>query len=246
MVSQWITNASRRAAQVRPVQWALGVVFIGWGRIDSAISFIGKLFDISDSMEFLQHKHIVDTMDAFVSSWGWLIGIVVILSALAWPRNRKSMLEIVWKPGEPVFMMAYPSDGSTATHFRVCVRNVTTDVHLKNVRVRLESINPRELECVPCYLRLMNNIIHPERSDSIPVESFDLNPGDHQFVDVLAQDPKHSNFWVWHTIKEFPVTIPVQPYELKLVASASEGMPVEKTLGLVKTGSVWSMKAIDS
>jgi hypothetical protein len=151
-------------------------------------------------------------------------------------------LAILWEPTEPEYRYEYtlPPDPTVNVHFRVCILNVSK-TSVSNIRVTLDALNPRELPCVPCRLRLMNNVLPAQT----PIDTFSLNPGERQFIDVMAQAPNGSKFWIWHTVDPISVVVPAQRYALTILATSQNAPAVSRSFELVKDGLFWSMKAVD-
>jgi hypothetical protein len=167
-----------------------------------------------------------------------------------WAKERKERiagvpaLDIVWKPGENTYRHEYflpPPGAPLNIQFRICVVNRSETNKATNVRIRMEELSPPELPCVPCCLRLMNNIL-PQQE---PIESFSLNPGDHQFVDLLVQTPNGKEFWILHTVIPISVVVKAQPYTFKISATAENAPSKSRRFELVKDGTLWNMEAID-
>jgi hypothetical protein len=149
-------------------------------------------------------------------------------------------LQIIWKPGESVFVHSYelPPDRSINVEFRICVVNTSKSTTLTGIRVRLQDLRPYELPCVPCGLRLMNNTKEPL------IDRFDLHPKEEQFVSVFVQKPNASDFWFLHTTPGIPWTAPAQAYVMRIVASCGPTR-AEQGFEVTKNGLRWEMKAID-
>jgi hypothetical protein len=146
-------------------------------------------------------------------------------------------LEILWKEGE-TYQMYYGKDNAVL-HYRICVVN-RSEVHkISNVQVKLEALEPYELNCVPCLLRQMNDL----PSDGVPYkESFDLKPNSAQFVDLLIQDPNETTFWILHTVRRISELVKKQAYRLTISATADHARPDVKRFELYKHGPYWQMK----
>jgi len=150
-------------------------------------------------------------------------------------------LRIVWKPGEPVFVHSYklPPDPAINVEFRVCVVNTSTRTTLTDIRVRLQDLQPYELPCVPCGLRLMNNTKDPL------IDRFDLHPGEEQFVSVFVQKPTAPLFWFLHTTPGIEWTVPAQPYSMRIVASCGQTR-AEQGFEVIKNGLQWEMRVVNA
>jgi hypothetical protein len=153
------------------------------------------------------------------------------------------VLEIIWKPGEHKFVHHYllPPDPVVNVEFRFCVINMSKRTTLKDIRVRLQDLEPHELPCVPCGLRLMNDLPSDEESF---IHRFDLHPGDEQFISFIVHKPKASYFWILHTTPRIPWAIPAQQYTMRIVASC-ESTRISQRFEMVKNGPQWDMRAID-
>jgi hypothetical protein len=87
----------------------------------------------------------------------------------------------------------------------------------------------------------MNNIL-PQQE---PIDSFSLNPGEPQFIDVLVQTPNGSEFWILHTVIPISVVVKAQPYTFTISATAENAAPASQRFELVKDGVLWNMRALD-
>ena len=154
-------------------------------------------------------------------------------------------LGILWQPEEKPYLHEYrmPNDPSQTlhSHFRVCVVNLSKKEQARDVEVILEELSPRRLDCVPCHLRLMNNILPGET----PIEKFSLNPEGKQPIDVMMWRPDSSRFQIWHTVLRQQTDVPAQPYTMKITASAANASPVTETFEIFKDGAAWNMRLLD-
>jgi hypothetical protein len=151
-------------------------------------------------------------------------------------------LKILWKPGESVFVHSYrmpPEDATLNVEFRVCVVNTSKRTTLTGIRVRLQELQPYELPCVPCGLRLMNNTKDPL------IERFDLHPQEEQFVSLFVQKAGAASFWFLHTTPGIDWTVPAQQYAMTVVASCGPTR-AEQRFEVVKNGLQWEMRTINA
>ncbi len=148
-------------------------------------------------------------------------------------------LNIIWHPGETVFVHHYklPPDPIENTEFRVCVKNTSQRTTLRGIRVRLENLDPHNLPCAPCCLRLMNNTTPPL------LERFDLDPDEDQFVTVFVQKPNASQLWFMHITPGIPWDVPAQPYSFDIVARSGPTRAKQR-FHLFPNGPHWNMRAI--
>jgi hypothetical protein len=193
----------------------------------------------------------------------WLIGALLILSAGAIESGYrlykaaqdeakkaierleeavKPQLAIFWHPGEVTYHFEYGPTEPRSVHFRICIANISKTTSVKDIRVILKRLTPHELPCVPCSLRLMNDILP---SADPPIERFSLNPGDRQFIDLMEQKPGSPAFNIWHTVvPQITVQVPAQAYTLTIVVTASNAPTVSQDFELVKNGVLWNLRAI--
>jgi len=157
-------------------------------------------------------------------------------------ESAERHIEILWKSGEQTYHMYYGKDNLTI-HCRICVVNRSETAKITNVQVQLKSLTPHELPCVPCCLRLMNDLT---RGDQRFIETFDLKPGESRFVDVMAQDPDDTKLWIWHTVRGIPEVVPAQPYVLTVAVTGDNASGDEKQFQLFKNGPYWNMKGVAS
>jgi hypothetical protein len=154
-------------------------------------------------------------------------------------------LEITWHAGEKPYVHEYrmPNDPSQTlhTHFRIVVINLSKGEQAKDVEVILEDISPRTLDCVPCHLRMMNNILPGDA----PIEKFSLNPQGKQPIDVMMWRPDSSRFQIWHTVLRQPTDIPAQTYTIKITASAANASPTSETFEIFRDGAAWNMRLFE-
>jgi hypothetical protein len=192
---------------------------------------------------------------------GWIVGAVgvaavlmfFIASFLAWKEQYEKAseeipeLEIRWNPGEQTYHYEYPlplDDPVLNIYFRICIVNISKRTVVTDIKVKLEKLTPHELACVPCCLRLMNDIIPvPGKT---PKESFSLNPGDKQFVDLMMQKPNFPKFFIWHTVvPQIGVDVPAQAYTMTISVTAANADPVSQSFELVEDGPVWNLRAVN-
>jgi hypothetical protein len=157
--------------------------------------------------------------------------------------RARPKLEITWTPTEEVYVFRHPPGSpNPSIHYRVCIRNTSTIDAVDGIVVTLDQLAPRALDCVPCRLRLMNNILMPPQMD-VRVETFSLNPAARQFIDLMEQKPGSPTFNIWHTVVPQQSTqIPAQAYKMRIVASALKAAPAQLDLELVKNGNVWELR----
>jgi hypothetical protein len=137
----------------------------------------------------------------------------------------------------------YYGKGDAALHYRICVINRSPTDKAVNVQVMLGELEPPELPCAPCFMRLMNDI----RKDEDPTpfkESFDLKPLHSQFIDLLAQDPNwnEAKFWCHHVVRQISPLIPKQQYTFVISASSDNVTPDRKRFTLFKNGPYWQLR----
>lgn len=163
---------------------------------------------------------------------------------LAYERaaNEMPQLEIVWdgRPDAKTYRMHYGVNGKTL-HFRVAAVNKSTLHKVSNVKVRLTALEPDLMPCVPCCLRLMNDI---HDSPEPYIERFELAPEEQRFVDVLAQDPDPNvpSFFLWHTVHRISVVLPKQFYRFTIAITGDNAKADSKSFELVEEGEYWEMK----
>jgi hypothetical protein len=148
-------------------------------------------------------------------------------------------LGILWHPSEKPYLHEYrmPNDPSQTlhTHFRILVANLSKKEQVRDVEVILEDLSPRTLDCIPCHLRLMNNILPGD----LPIERFSLNPDRKQPIDVMMWRPGSRSFQIWHTVMRQTTDVPAQPYTMKITASAANAKVVTREFEIAKSGSEW-------
>lgn len=154
-------------------------------------------------------------------------------------------LEIVWKPGEQTYVMPYPPGSNNPTiHYRICIVNMSTTQEVRNIVVMLDNLIPYVLNCVPCRLRLMNNILIEPNSDE-RIESFTLNPGAKQFIDLMEQRSGAPAFNFWHTVvPQINTQVPARDYRFTIRVTSSNAPPVSKSFELFANGALFGMREI--
>jgi hypothetical protein len=195
----------------------------------------------------------------------WAIGSLLILSgyildsgyrkfrterdkAATLQEGMKPKLEILWKPGEQTYVMPYPDGSPNPTiHYRICIVNRSTAQAVTDIVVTLDRLAPYVLNCVPCTLRLMNNILppggDPKKTPATAIQTFSLNPGATKFVDLMEHNPGLPNIQIWHTVvPEVSTQVPAQEYEFTIKVTASNSTPVSKHFELFKNGSLWGLR----
>jgi hypothetical protein len=162
---------------------------------------------------------------------------------LASEERDPARLELTWHAGEKPYLHEYrmPNDPNQTLHrhYRVVVINKSKTEQAKDVEVILENLLPRTMDCVPCHLRLMNNILPGET----PIEKFSLNPEGKQPIDVMMWRPDSSRFQIWHTVRQ-PTDVQAQPYTMKITASAANASLVSETFEIFKDGAEWNMRLV--
>jgi len=198
----------------------------------------------------------------------WAIGALLIMLAgavesgyrlnkAAQDRARKAIadleevtkprLAILWHPGGVTYHFEYVSGQNPvpSIHFRICIENISKTTEVDGIRVVLERLTPHRLPCVPCSLRLMNNILMPPAPDP-RIERFSLNPGDRQFIDLMEQKPGTPAFNIWHTVvPQITTQVPAQAYTMRILVTASNAPSVSRDFELVENGLVWNLRAIN-
>jgi hypothetical protein len=179
----------------------------------------------------------------------WVAAALMFLVAsfFAWKEQydkaeETASLDIVWKPGEEPYWYPYtlPPDPTEWLHFRVCIVNTGSRAQVDDVEVWLENLWPRTLACVPCHLRLMNNVLPLQQ----PIERFSVSRDGYKFVDVMAQKKGVDRFWIWHTAAPNPETILAQRYTFTIFATSKNAKRAEHNFCLEKGEEWWEMKSI--
>lgn len=86
-------------------------------------------------------------------------------------QNYKTrQLELTWNPQDEPYRWWDMTQNVPTLYFRLRVKNIC-GVTVNGIKVELSELTPRALACVPCPIRLMNNII----PTNDPVHSFSLN-----------------------------------------------------------------------
>lgn len=192
----------------------------------------------------------------------WALGSVMILAgyilessyrrfrterdkANALQESMHPKLEILWSPGEQTYVMSYPAGSQNpSVHYRICIVNTSIAHAVNDIVVTLDRLAPYALDCVPCRLRLMNNI-YPGSAPLI--ERFNLNPGDRQFVDFMEQKSGSPAFNIWHTVvPQITVQVPAQDYQLTIRVTSSNAPPVSKDFELFNNGALWGMREVNA
>jgi hypothetical protein len=152
-------------------------------------------------------------------------------------------LDILWEPGKPIYYHSYPlpPDMVMNLQFRICVLNISKRAQITDIEVTLENLEPRELPCVPCHLRLMNDIPTGGRQ---PTEKFSLNRDGKQFIDLMVQKPNAPNFWIWHTVLPIDVTVPAQRYTFTIAVTSKDAPRVARDFVIEKDGPMWGMRML--
>ena len=149
-------------------------------------------------------------------------------------------LEIRWNPGEfPYFYPYMHPPGKFNLQYRLCIVN-NTDHRFTNVRVTLDKLMPRVLNCVPCSLKLMHDNTEPYPT------SFDLPPRGHKFVDLMLQGLESRIFWIFHTVTRVRNwEVPAQAYSMTITAEADDYAPKSRDFTLVENGPLWNLRPIN-
>jgi hypothetical protein len=153
-------------------------------------------------------------------------------------------LAILWHPGEVTYHFEYVAGQNPvpSIHFRICIENISTNAVVNDIRVVLERLTPHELPCVPCSLRLMNNILMPPVLDP-RIERFSLNPGDRQFIDLMEQKAGSPMFNIWHTVvPQITTQVRAQAYTMRILVTASNAPAVSKDFELLNNGAMWNLR----
>jgi hypothetical protein len=155
----------------------------------------------------------------------------------------RSDLEIRWDPSEDGYVHKYfLPEQQENIQYRLCIVN-TSARNLNGVNVKLSSLIPRRLDCVPCDLQLMNDNPVPGEPH---LKTFPLSPyGGSRFIDLLLQWPNGSQFWVLHTVPRQPLKIPAEPYVMTISVTAENAAPATKHFVLIKEGAIWTMRAVN-
>ncbi len=207
--------------------WATLLTFIGALVLLSAGFFgpdpdttLGKIFKAADPYRY------------------WVAGSLFILSsyitafrAITTERNQVAHLNMrvreLEKRLEPQLELAFDLDDPSCirqwtdtphTLFRVRVINPSKSA-VNNVRVKIHNMKPLILD----YLGTQLLIRHEDDS----VDSFSLGPEESNYVDVLEYNSWHSaahepDLVIWHTVPWLSKAMPVQSYEITLVAYSDE------------------------
>jgi hypothetical protein len=190
----------------------------------------------------------------------WLIGasVIVLLGAvetgfrlyraarqrgdkaiLDFEAYRTRQLELSWNPAEEPYRWWDMSQSVPVLYFRLRVKNIS-GVTVNGIKVELSELTPRALACVPCPIRLMNNILPLNE----PVHSFSLNPGDKNFIDLMLQSKGMEVFWILHAVKDYKVEVPKQAYRMAIRISAIDVPEILRTYELVEDGELWNLREI--
>ena len=155
-------------------------------------------------------------------------------------------LQIRWIPGEVTYHYEYGAEPNRgpSVHFRICIANVSQTAIVTDIRVVLERLTPHRLPCVPCSLRLMNNVLMPPVIDP-RVERFSLNPGDHQFIDVMEQRAGSPAFNIWHTVVPQITTLVIKGDYRMTIAVTSSAPRISQDFELVENGELWDLRAVN-
>jgi hypothetical protein len=238
--------------------WLLLVMLIAWSVLsnrDTVLSVIKAV--VPDNWDrWLEQFFMLQNWPWYV----WAIGSLAILAgyilesgykrfraerdrADALQESMKPKLEILWKPGEETYVMPYPEGSSNPTrHHRVCIKNTSTLNAVDDIVVTLDKLVPYVLNCVPCPLRLTNNILMEPNVDP-KKESFPLNAGGRQFIDVFEHNPGAPNFSIWHTVvPQIPTHVPAREYKLTIGVTARNAPAISKNFEIFKNGAVWDMR----
>ena len=149
-------------------------------------------------------------------------------------------LEIRWKPGEMNYFYPYMlPPGSINIQYRICIVN-NTDRFFSEVTVKLDTLFPGTLTCVPTELRKMND--NREPYDKV----FSLSPnGGYAFIDLLLQWPEGDKFWIFHATEKIDVRVPAMPYSMTIKAQADGLYFAEREFFLEKNNALWNLIAKD-
>lgn len=153
---------------------------------------------------------------------------------------RIKQLELTWNPEEEPYRWWDESQSVPVLYFRLRVKNIS-GVTVNGIKVELSELAPRgALACVPCPIRLMNNILPANE----PVHHFSLNPGDKNFIDLMLQSRALDCFWILHAVKNYKVEVPKQAYRMTIRISAIDVPEILRKYELVKDGELWNLREI--
>jgi len=155
---------------------------------------------------------------------------------------KTGRLEVTWNPMEKPYRWWDETQNPPALYFRLLVRNVSGST-VNGVKVELSELAPRKLECVPCPIRLMNNIL----PGNTAVHSFSLNPGDKNFIDLMLQSRSLDCFWILHAVEGYDeVSVPRLPYTMTIRVSATDLPEIVRRYQLFEDGELWNMKELQN
>ena len=121
--------------------------------------------------------------------------------------------------------------------YRVCIVNLSKIKSAIDVEVERTNLIPPVMACVPCHLRLKNNILPAQA----PIEKFTLTPEGRQFIDVMRWGPTSDKFDIWHTVLQ-PTEIPAQPYYLTISTAATNAPRISKNFDVFRDGNGWGFR----
>lgn len=238
-----------------PLLWVGSIVWTVLADLDGVLERLLKPNIGIEHWRWLE-KHMVS------QSWSfsvWLNGILLLLliavvktsyhlysqarlrmvEAIADFENYKTrQLKLTWNPQEePYRWWDMNQKPAPALYFRLCVKNIS-GVTVNGIKVELSELIPRELPCVPCPIRLMNNILPRDA----PEREFSLNPGDKRFIDLMLQSRSMDTFWILHTVQGISEVVPIKPYKMVIRISAINVPEIVRHYELLEDGEMWRLQ----
>jgi hypothetical protein len=152
---------------------------------------------------------------------------------------KTRQLELTWNPHEEPYRWWDMGQKVPVLYFRLRVKNIS-GATVNGIKVELSELIPRALPCVPCPIRLMNNILPRDE----PVRKFSLNPGDKNFIDLMLQSRGMDTFWILHTVQGISEAVPKEAYRMTIRISAINVPEILRTYELAEDGELWNLREI--
>ncbi len=248
-----------RRTLLAPVWIAVLVAWSILSNSDTAIEKIVKPVFLFFSTEVRWKQWGMSGMISNLPLHVWLIGALIIIAsgaaetgyrfyrdarkrgdeAIADFENYKTrQLEVTWNPNEePYRWWDKKQKPAPALYFRLRVQNISGST-VDGVKVELSELTPRELDCVPCPIRLMNNLLPRDETE----REFSLNPGDKRFIDLMLQSRSMDSFWILHTVQGISEVVPIRPYKMVIRVSAINVPEIVRRFELVEDGEMWRLQ----
>jgi hypothetical protein len=239
-------------------------VLIAWSILsnsDTAIEKIIKPVFLFFSTETRWNQWGISGMISNLPLHVWLIGALVIIASGAtetgyrfyrdarrrgdkaivdFENYKTKQLELTWNPEEePYRWWDMGQKPAPALYFRLRVKNIS-GATINGIKVELSELIPRELICVPCPIRLMNNILPRD----VPEREFSLNPGDKCFIDLMLQSRSMDTFWILHTVQGISEAVPKKPYRMVIRISAINVPEIVRRYELIEDGEMWRLQEV--